>query len=570
MTGASDQLTEQVDINYENSLLVNEVSQILANVNDLKGIFTQVIKVLHNRLDYDRALIMLSNPAKTRLHFQAGFGYNNEQLQILRKISFHLDKADSKGIFAISFQNQEPQLLNDIEEVKENLTPRSYEFALKMGVKSMICCPITYEDKPLGILAVDNIKSKKPLLQRDLNLLMGLALQIGSRIHTVKLEAHLRQVQKMEAVGNLAGGVAHDFNNILTTILGYSQMISMKLSPDDPVLTMVDSIHHAGMKASALTHQLLAFSRKQVLEMKVTNLNIIIEDMNKMISRLIGEDNIMKIYLSHPISNIMADPSQIGQILMNLAVNASDAMPNRGRISIETGDIFLDDKYATVQSDVTPGPYSMLSVTDTGKGMEPELCEKIFEPFFTTKETGKGTGLGLSTVYGIVKQHQGHIHVYSEPDHGTNFKIYFPVTGGDITEQEISENTVMARGTETIMIVDDEKAICSLILDTLQPLGYTTLVASCGDEALELHEKAEQKIDLVLSDVIMPGMNGKELVDKLKEKQPDLKAMLMSGYTEDVIALHGALDSDYILINKPLLPLTLANKIREVLDNGSS
>lgn len=399
---------------------------------------------------------------------------------------------------------------------------------------------------------------------------MGIALQIGSRIHNIQLESHLRQVQKMEAVGNLAGGIAHDFNNILTTILGYSQMVSIKLPANDPMRRMIESIHNAGIKASSLTHQLLAFSRKQVLEMKVSNLNMIVEDMNNMLTRLIGEDILLKTFLAKPIGNIMADPSQIGQILMNLVVNARDAMPNGGRLTIETGDIYLDEQYAASMTFVQPGTYSMLSVTDTGEGMSPELREKIFEPFFTTKEPGKGTGLGLSTVYGIVKQHHGYIHVYSELGHGTSFKIYLPVVSGDISEKETSTDISMAKGTETILVVDDDESIRSLILDTLQPLGYKMLEASCGDDALQLHQTTRQHIDLVLSDVIMPGMNGLELIERLSEEQADLKAILMSGYTDNVISHHGVLESGYILINKPLFPIALANKIREVLDEGVS
>ncbi|MDH3329395.1 MAG: ATP-binding protein [Desulfobulbaceae bacterium] len=566
---SADELTDQVEINYTNSLLVSEIGQTLAKESEFDGMFAEVIRILHKRLDYDRVLIMLANNDQTKLQFQAGFGYDPKQMEVLRNISFHLDNPESKGIFTVAFQEKKGQILNDIADVKDKLTPRSLEFAHKMGAKSLICCPIIYENESLGILAVDNIVSKRPLHQRDLNLLLGISLQIAARIHNIKLESHLRQIQKMEAVGNLAGGVAHDFNNILTTILGYSQMLSLEISRDDHLWKMVDRIHHAGIKASALTQQLLAFSRKQVMEMEVTNLNLIVEDMNNMLSRLIGENILLKTYLTKQIGNITADPSQIGQILMNLVVNARDAMPNGGRLTIETGDIFLDEKYAHTKSDVNPGLYSMLSVTDTGTGMAPELRDKIFEPFFTTKEPGKGTGLGLSTVYGIVKQHHGHIHVYSEEGHGTSFKIYFPVTAGKITEQELSNNIIMARGEETILVVDDDEAIRSLILDTLQPLGYKTLEASCGSEALKVHQANGRKIDLVICDVIMPGMNGREVADKLIEIQPDLKIMLMSGYTDNVIAHHGALESGYLLVNKPLLPVTLTNKIREVLDSSS-
>lgn len=566
LRGSSDELMKQIEINYENSLLINETAQALAKESEKKGLFNEIISVLHKRLDYDRILVMMANTDKTRLVYQAGYGYTDQQYEILESISFHLDKPGSKGLLAVSFHEKKPKLLNDIDEIKEDLSARSYTFSKQMGVKSIICCPIVYENESLGVLAVDNIVSKRPLLQSDMNLLMGIAHQIAARIHNINIETHLRQIQKMEAVGNLAGGVAHDFNNILTTILGYSQMLSIKIPHEDPMWKMVDNIHHAGIKASSLTQQLLAFSRKQVMEMEVTNLNIIVEDMHKMLSRLIGENIIMKLYLSDKVGNITADPGQIGQILMNLAVNARDAMQDGGRLTIETSGIFLDEHYATVRSDVKPGLYSMLSVSDTGTGMAPDVRDKIFEPFFTTKELGKGTGLGLSTVYGIVKQHNGHIHVYSEEGHGTSFKIYFPVTEANITEHDMSKHITMANGTENILVVDDDESIRTMIVDTLQPLGYTTLDAACGSEALEKYSSATSKIDLVISDVIMPGINGRKLVDTLISKQPDLKVILISGYTDNVIAHDKDLDAGYTLLNKPLLPVALANKIREVLD----
>ncbi|MFA7454161.1 MAG: ATP-binding protein [Desulfobulbaceae bacterium] len=563
---SSDELLEQIDINYENSMLINEISQTLAKQNEPDALFAEIIDILHKRLDYDRILIMLANPEKTRLIYQAGFGYQENQEGILHKLSFHLDNPESKGIFYISFRDKKPILLNDIQEIKEDLSKRSLEFALKMGVKSLICCPIVYEEEALGILAVDNIVSKRPLVQRDMNLLMGIALQIGSRLNNIKLEAHLRQIQKMEAVGNLAGGVAHDFNNILTTILGYSQMMCMQLDSDDPVFKMADSIHQAGLKASSLTQQLLTFSRKQVMEMKVTNLNIIVEDMSKMLTRLIGENIQIKTYLSSKVGNIMADASQLGQILMNLVVNARDAMPNGGRLTIETGDIYIDRKYALKRKFIRSGHYSMLTVTDTGEGINPELREKIFEPFFTTKEVGKGTGLGLATVYGIVKQHNGHIHVYSELNHGSCFKIYFPIVEQEVEIAGLQENVEPSEGKETILIVDDDDSIRSMISDTLQPLGYTTLEASSAAEAVQLSEAFPDKIDMILSDVIMPGMNGPQLVEVIKQQRPDIRIILMSGFTDNAIAHHQIAEKNYTLLNKPILPIALAGRIRKIFD----
>lgn len=568
LRNSSDDLIEQVDINYENSLLISEVGQILANQSHQQGLFSKLIQVLHKRLDYDRVLVMLENSEKTRLNYLAGYGYDEEQEDILKNLSFHLDNPDSKGIFYISIRDKKPLLINDIDEIKEDLSERSYEFAKKMGVKSIICCPIIHEDETFGILAVDNIKSKHPLLQRDMNLLMGIALQLGSRLHNIKLESHLRQVQKMEAVGNLAGGVAHDFNNILTTILGYSQILTMQIPSDDSKWKMANAIHHSGLKAASLTQQLLAFSRKQVMEMKVTNLNLIIEDMNKMLGRLIGEDIAIKSYLASSTKNIMADPSQIGQIVMNLVVNARDAMSNGGEIIIETGELYLDENLSQSHKGLKPGHYSILTVTDTGHGIPLEIREKIFEPFFTTKSIGKGTGLGLSTVYGIVKQHNGYIYVYSEPNRGTTFKIFFPIVDEELAQNNPEELFIGKGGEETILVVDDDSSVRNLVKDTLVPLGYNIITASCGEEAIEKCGQSKCNIDLILSDVIMPGINGKQLVDMIRDQCPKVKAMLMSGYTDTVIEQHGLNESAYILINKPLLPVALANKIREILETS--
>lgn len=563
---SSDELIEQIDINYENSLLINEIAQILATQYENESLFNEIIQLLHKRLDYDRILVMLANHDKSKLLYKAGFGYQKDKEQFLQNLSFHLDNPQSRGIFYVSFRDKKPFLLNDIQEVKDDLSNRSLEFALKIGVKSMICCPIIYDEEALGILAVDNIVSKRPLVQRDMNLLMGIALQIGSRLRNIKLESQIRQIQKMEAVGNLAGGVAHDFNNILTTILGYSQMISMKLDSEDPIFKMAESIHHAGLKASALTKQLLIFSRKQLMETKVTNLNIIVEDMSNMLSRLIGEDIQIKTYLSNKIGSIMADASQIGQVLMNLVVNARDAMPHGGSLIIETSDVYIDSKYGQRGKFLNEGHYSMLSVTDTGEGIDPDLRDKIFEPFYTTKEVGKGTGLGLAIVYGIVKQHNGHIDLYSELGHGTCFKIYFPIVNEESEAATIQESLELARGNETILIVDDDDSIRKMIVDTLQPLGYTTLAASCSAEALELSKLSKNKIDMILSDVIMPGMNGPQLIEAIKQDQPDIQVILISGYTDNAITHLGALQNNYTLLNKPLLPTSLAVNIRNILD----
>lgn len=386
------------------------------------------------------------------------------------------------------------------------------------------------------------------------------------------LEEQLMQSQKLEALGILTGGVAHDFNNFLTIILGYGELLMINLAEDDPNLQRIEAIHAAGKHAEALVRQLLAFSRKQVTVAKPVNLNTLINNMTKMLGRLIGEDIEMKLLLRPQVGIVNADPGQIEQILMNLAVNARDAMPEGGKLFFETDTVLLDEEYCKNHVDVLPGSYVVLNVTDSGIGMSPEIMAKIFDPFFTTKKKGKGTGLGLSTVYGIMKQHKGHIFVYSEDGCGTTFKFYFPEE--KVLEEEMIEGLVGKEkkpyqgGTETVLIVDDESSIRQLIRDTLQPLGYNVFDAESGKEAIEICKSTEKDIDLLVTDVVMPKMGGKKLADELTAKLPGMKVLYMSGYTDSVIAAKGIFEPGKEFINKPLVPSQLTQKIREILDKA--
>jgi signal transduction histidine kinase len=382
-----------------------------------------------------------------------------------------------------------------------------------------------------------------------------------------KLEEQLHQSQKMESIGRLAGGVAHDFNNILTAIIGFSELAQQKLPLDHPVMRDLKIVGEAGERAAILVKKLLAFSRKQIMEMRVVNLHELIEDVLKLLSRTIGEDVTINLNTENDIDKIKADPGQIEQILMNLFINARDAMPAGGRISIETSNITLDEDYTKEHEGVEPGAYVMLAITDTGKGMPRQVQEKIFEPFYTTKGT-RGTGLGLSTVYGIVRQHKGHIFVYSEEELGTTFKIYFPSTEEKSGKHKKKLHAVFPKGNETLLIVDDDTSIRSLIIDTLQPLGYAVTDAGSAEEILELLAGTDSTFDLLLTDMVMPGMNGRELAGKVKEIYPQIKVIFMSGYTSDMIANQGELKSGEVFIQKPLSPLNLAGKIREVLDSN--
>ena len=382
-----------------------------------------------------------------------------------------------------------------------------------------------------------------------------------------KLEEQLLQAQKMDAVGRLSGGMAHDFNNLLTAIIGYSELAIMGLAEDAPLREHFDVIYAAGSKAAALTRQLLAFSRKQLLEIKVINLNTVVENTAKLLRSILREDMELIIHTRSSIGNIMADPTQTEQILMNLAVNAKDAMPSGGTLTIETASRELDEEYAAKHSGVIPGRYVQLTVTDTGEGMSPGVQEHIFEPFFTTKRSGEGTGLGLATVHGIVKQHKGSISVNSMPGKGTTFKIYLPSVSSKVIEKSLPQKKKpLARGTETILAVDDDPGIRRLVAAALQPLGYTVIEAISGADGLQIAEAHAGAIDLLLTDVIMPGMSGRQLAETLAAIRPEMKVVYMSGYTDDVIAHKGILLPGIHFISKPLLPIKMARRLRNILD----
>lgn len=382
-----------------------------------------------------------------------------------------------------------------------------------------------------------------------------------------KLQAQFIQAQKMESVGRLASGIAHDFNNILSAIIGYSELALLNLPGDHVLKEQLKIINQAGEKAAELTRQLLAFSRQQVLEMKVLDLKAVIRQMVKMLRRMIGEDVTLELNLKAAPSTILADQNQIEQMLMNLTVNARDAMPQGGSLIIETSNVIIDEKFAQQRPEMKPGAYVMIAVSDTGTGMSSEVQEKIFEPFFTTKAMGKGTGLGLATVYGIVKQHNGFIYVYSEPGSGTTFKIYLPLVTAHVTATASNREAVpLVAGTETVMVVDDELSIRRLAGDILRPLGYQVLEASNGLEALEVTRSRSENIHVVLTDVIMPGMNGKDLAHSLQLERPGIKVIFMSGYTDDMIVHHGVLNKGVNFIQKPVTPSVLTKKLREVLD----
>jgi PAS domain S-box-containing protein len=384
------------------------------------------------------------------------------------------------------------------------------------------------------------------------------------------LEERLKIAQKMEAVGQLAGGVAHDLNNLLSPILGYAEILLDDLAPQDLNRPAIQSIQEAGQKARDLVQQLLAFARKQPLQITTINLNHVVSGFEKLLRRSIREDILITIDLTEIPALIRADAGQIEQVIMNLAVNAQDSMPKGGRLTLETAVIDLDESYAQEHPGVTPGQHVMLSLSDTGQGIPHAHRDRIFDPFFTTKERDKGTGLGLSTVYGIVKQHHGDIWLYSEPNQGTTFKIFFPAANGHAEPITARQGARQAdRGTETIMVVEDNTMLRDMAQKILERYGYRVLIAGSGDECLQRLTTHDGPVHLLLTDVVMPEMNGRELYARLAPLRPDLKVLYMSGYTDNVILHHGVLEAGIDFIQKPFSVQGLASKIRLILDKNA-
>jgi PAS domain S-box-containing protein len=478
------------------------------------------------------------NPAFLEL-----FGYTKEELNLLSAQDTYVNPLDRNRFR---------------QEIEQKGFVRDYEVKLRNKDGTEIDCLLTSSmrrDNDRSILGYQGI-------------IRDITARKRSEQEMAALQEQFRQSQKMEAVGRLGGGIAHDFNNLLTIIKGYSQLSLLDLKENDPLWGNIQEIQKATQRATDLTRQLLAFSRRQILDLKVLDLNTLLKDLDKMLRRIIGEDIELTTLLAENLGRVKIDPGQFEQIILNLAVNARDAMPSGGKLTIETANVVLDGEYARTHVSVTPGPYVRLSVSDTGGGIPLEVKEKVFEPFFTTKEKGKGTGLGLSTVYGIVKQSGGNIWVYSEPAHGTTFKIYLPRVEEDLdTLHGRDETDFLPRGSETVLLVEDEPSVRDLALRLLNQQGYKVLEAANGEEALRVvQEHIGEKIHLLLTDVVMPQMGGKELANQLKLLRPDVKVLYTSGYTDDAIVHHGVLEPGTHFLQKPFSPKTLTHKMREVLD----
>lgn len=560
--GVMTDITERKRMEVEREAIFDIIQGVITTDN-LEDLFKLIHESISRLLYAENCFIALHDSTNDLLHFE-----------------FWMDKYDpvpeprpvgKKGFASYVLQTGKPLLL------KEELVNRMYESGVVeksgTGSASWLGVPLRTHSQTIGVLVVQHYEDEYAYDERDLELLASVGSQIALAIERKRAESELRntesqlrQSQKMDAVGRLAGGVAHDFNNLLTAITGYSDLTLRSLEQHSPLRHRIEEIKKAGERAARLTQQLLAFSRKQILQPKVLDLNSIIIEMTRMLQRLIGEDIVLQTALDKSLGQVRADSGQVEQVLLNLVVNARDAMPQGGHLIIETSNVFLDWTHAKTHAMVRPAHYVMLSVSDSGCGMDAETQARIFEPFFTTKEATKGTGLGLSTVYGIVKQSEGSIWVYSEVGKGTTFKVYLPRIDEVKTDALAEELESARQGHETILLVEDEDVVRALTKEILEEYGYTMIVASNGQEALRICDEFDGRIPLMITDVVMPNMSGRELAERMTVLRPETQVLYMSGFTDDAIFRHGLIDHEMCFIQKPFSPDSLAVKVRELLD----
>jgi len=564
LAASFNRMASQLGRQFNALAMRGEISVALNRNRTLDEILQECAEVLVRHLRLGMACVFTLGGDDTVLELRASAGPSRLPDDAPRKI------AVGESEIGLIAEERRPHATNALGDDPRLRDP---EWARQEGLVAFVGHPLVVEDRLVGVLAA---YATQPLDVVDLSGVASAAGEIAQCIERKRVgealhgsEAQVRQLQKIEAVGRLAGGIAHDFNNLLTVITGYSHLALQGMAADDPRREGIEIIATTAEHAGLLTRQLLAFSRKQVLAPAVLDLNDLVPAMTDMLQRLIGED-VELVFTPWPdLHRVKVDPGQLEQVIVNLVVNARDAMPDGGRITIETANVELGEYFARQHSGVSPGPHVMLAVSDTGTGMDAETQSHMFEPFFTTKEPGKGTGLGLATVYGIVRQSGGSIWVYSEPGAGSTFKIYFPRVEGEPEKVKVPTEPP-ARGSETVLVVEDENEVRTLVQGILADYGYTVLGAGRSAEALRLVEGHAGPIHLLVTDMVMPEMSGSSLAERLLPLRPEMAVLYMSGYTDHAVVSHGRLDRGTPYIQKPFTPDALARKVRAVLDAAAA
>ncbi|HHN64698.1 MAG TPA: response regulator [Nitrospirae bacterium] len=549
--------------NYQIQEVINSVLELGLEPLSLQEILERILDTIISipwLSSNSKGAIFLVDEDRDVLKIKVHRGFSMPQLSQCAEIPY------GRCICGRAALSRTVQFVNNLDERHET----RYE-----GIKphGHYCVPILSGERLLGVINLE-LEAGHIYKQQEIDFLTAIANTLAMIIqHRMVeeekelLQAQFLQSQKMEAIGHLAGGIAHDFNNILTAIIGYSTLLQQKMKEDDPMRSMVNSVISSAERAANLTQELLAFSRKQIINPKPVEINDLVKDMEKLLLRLIGEDIEFRTILSEQQLWVVADRGQLEQVIMNLITNARDAMPGGGILSIETATVEITRRQIDEQRDVIrPGRYAVISISDTGTGMDEETKEHIFEPFYTTKDVGKGTGLGLSVVYGIVKQHNGHIKVYSEKGHGTTFRIYLPLGKADIKEEKTEQRVELRGGTETVLLAEDESAVRELIKTVLTERGYEVIEAVDGRDAIEKFTVNRDRINLMILDVVMPEKSGREVYEEIKRIRPDIKVLFTSGYTSNIIQQKGVLDEGINFISKPVSPDELLIKVREVLE----
>jgi PAS domain S-box-containing protein len=565
---AMDEANRQALEQYERLVKrITALGQSIGNARDLKTVLSALRDFTTASVPCDGMVVSLYEPEKNMRRPVYCWVDNNEIAT--DEMTFSV----GNGITGRAIRSGEIMIENRYQDALKSVNSTTLGDLSDGHIpQSALCAPMIHMGRTIGCVEIQTyqIDAYTQEHQTAMSMAASLAANAVENVTLMEREAEqanqLRQSQKMEAVGQLAGGVAHDFNNLLTAISGYSDLGLRRLGEGDPLRRNLEEIKKASTRAGSLTRQLLAFSRKQMLQAKVIDLNAIVTDMDRMLRRLIGEDIDLITFLEPSSCRIKADPGQIEQVILNLAVNARDAMPRGGKLTIETGRVYLDENYARAHVAVKSGHYIMLAVSDTGIGMDSETQERVFEPFFTTKEVGKGTGLGLSTVYGIIKQSGGSIWVYSEIAKGSTFKVYLPIVHESVDAEQKAGSPDALNGKETILLVEDEEMVRNLSREILEMNGYRVLTASDGQQAARLCESIDEEIHLMVTDVVMPQMSGRELSERVVKQRPEMAVLYMSGYTDDAIVRHGVLDDGMPFLQKPFTPDALARKVRELLE----